>query len=169
MSERDRSRDRTDHIEAFDSTVQETYLWLKEIAAELGPEDRRLAYLALRGTLHALRDNLVIDESAQLAAQLPMLIRGIYFEGWDPSKTPARAHHREEFLERVGRAFARAAAPIGPEQAARAVFRVLSRRISAGEAEQVRQILPGEVRQLWPIGDVGPGLAKPTAAGVSGG
>jgi uncharacterized protein (DUF2267 family) len=70
----------TTKIEAFDTTVQKTNEWLRDISRELGDENRRHAYLALRGTLHAIRDFLPIEESAQLSAQLPMLVRGIYFE-----------------------------------------------------------------------------------------
>ncbi len=136
-------------LDVFDTTVQETNSWLQGIVDEMGWGDRQQAYLALRGTLHAVRDHLTVDEAAQLAAQLPLLIRGIYYDGWDPSRVPVRERHREEFLQRVAGAFDRFR-PVDPEQAARAVLRVLAARISAGEADDVRQMLPGAVRDLWP-------------------
>ncbi len=71
-------------LEVFDSTVQKTNIWLNDILEELHWEDRNKAYMALRTTLHALRDRLTLEEVAQFSAQLPMLIRGIYYEGWDP-------------------------------------------------------------------------------------
>jgi uncharacterized protein (DUF2267 family) len=134
--------------EVFQQTLQETNRWLKEIEQELGT-NRQRAYLALRGTLHALRDELVPDEAAQLSAQLPMLVRGIYFEGWDPSKTPVKERNREGFLKRVGKAFERTGG-VNPERAARAVFNVLNREMDPGELEQVRRTLPASVRALWP-------------------
>lgn len=137
-------------LDVFDATVQQSNEWLKEIGEELHTDNRREAYLALRGTLHALRDNLVVDEAADLAAQLPMLIRGVYYEGWDPSRTPVRDRSRDTFLERVGSAFERAKpSGIYPEPAARAVFSVLARHVSAGEIDDVRNALPGDVRALW--------------------
>ena len=144
----------TTNIEAFDTTVQKTNEWLRDTSRELGDENRRHAYLALRGTLHAVRDFLPLEESAQLSAQLPMLVRGIYFEGWNPSVTPTEDRSRENFLNHTGQALERALWNEGwrytPEQAARAVLGVLSERVSAGEIEQVRHVLPEAIREFWP-------------------
>lgn len=136
-------------LEVFDTTVQKTNSWLKDVMAELGWQDRQRAYLALRATLHALRDRLTVDEAAQLAAQLPMLVRGFYYEDWKPAGKPLRMRSREEFLARIEEEFARAA-PIDPEQVAHAVFAVLAARISKGEIQDVEQVLPAEIRDLWP-------------------
>ena len=72
-------------LEVFDETVHKTNIWLKEIAQVLGP-DRHRAYNALRAVLHCLRDRLTVDEAAQLGDQLPMLVRGIYYEAWHPAQ-----------------------------------------------------------------------------------
>lgn len=141
-------------VEALDTTVQKTNEWLRDIAIELGVDNRRHAYLALRGTLHAIRDFLPLDESAQLSAQLPMLVRGIYFEGWNPATPAEQDRSREGFLRRVEASLERAVwneeYPIDTEEAARAVLRVLSDRISPGEMDQVRHVMPERVRELWP-------------------
>ncbi len=140
-------------VEALDTTIQKTHEWLRDIGIELGDENPRHAYLALRGTLHAIRDFLPLEESAQLSAQLPMLIRGIYFEGWDPSRTPEKDRTRESFLGRTEQALARAMfneeLPLDSEEATRAVLRVLDSRVSKGEMEQVRHVMPARVRELW--------------------
>ena len=107
------------------------------------------AYLALRVTLHTLRDRLTVEEVAQLGAQLPMLIRGFYYEGWDPTGKPLKERHKEEFLARIEEQFS------GDDQAdakqvARAVFSVLSDRVTEGEIEDVKHVLPAELRELWP-------------------
>lgn len=68
-------------LEVFDATTQKTNEWLDEIMFELALEERHTAYAALRGTLHALRDRLPLEETAHLGAQLPMLVRGFYYEG----------------------------------------------------------------------------------------
>lgn len=140
-------------IEALDTTLQKTYEWLHDIRVEIGIENRH-AYLALRGTLHAIRDFLPLDESAQFAAQLPMVVRGLYFEGWDPSRTPEPDRTREAFLRRVETELEHAMwdeeYPIDAEAAARAVLRILSDRISGGEMLQVARAMPKPVREFWP-------------------
>ena len=44
--------------------------------------DRRSAYRALRSVLHVLRDRLTPEQAVHLGAQLPLLVRGIFYDGW---------------------------------------------------------------------------------------
>ena len=138
---------RTDRASIIDHSVETTHIWLNELAAELGTEDRRYAYRVLRAVLHAVRDRLTVDEAAQLAAQLPELIRGIYYEGWDPSRTPAHYHGSKPFLDRIA-SEALLAGDSEASYAAEAVMDVLRHHISAGEFEQVLGMLPPRVRAV---------------------
>jgi uncharacterized protein (DUF2267 family) len=140
---------RTGATHVFDEALQKANLWIKEVETELGWEDARRAHGALRSTLHALRDRLTVSEAAELGAQLPTLIRGIYFEGWRPAGKPLKERHRKEFLAHIEQAF-RSDFAVEPERVARAVFRVLSHHVSAGEMEDVALILPAELRDLMP-------------------
>lgn len=137
-------------LEVFDQTLQKTNLWLKEIMAHLGP-DRQRAYHALRAVLHTLRDRLTVEEAAHLSAQLPLLIRGIYFEGWHPAHKPTRERTKEEFLEQVASRL-QGIEPMNPEAATRAVLEVLARNVDAAEAAHVKQMLPKSLHGLWPAG-----------------
>lgn len=137
-------------LEIFDTTLQKTHIWLNDVMQELGWEDERhRAYLALRTVLHALRDRLTLEEAVDLGAQLPMLIRGFYYEGWTPHRVPHRERHKEEFLAHVQQVF-RNDPSMDPEQIVRGVFRVLARRITEGEIADVKHLLPAELRNLWP-------------------
>jgi uncharacterized protein (DUF2267 family) len=136
-------------LELFDATLQKTDQWLGHLMRLLPTDDRHVAYLALRATLHALRDRLTVDEVAQLGAQLPMLIRGFYYEGWDPTGKPLSIRHREQFLDRITTELA-FADDTDPEDIARAVFTLLVQRISDGEIEDVKHVLPVDIRDLWP-------------------
>jgi uncharacterized protein (DUF2267 family) len=138
----------TTSLDVFDRTLQKTNMWLNQIMDIMGWDDRHAAYTAMRATLHALRDRLTVQEAAQLAAQLPMLIRGIYFEGWNPAHTPVPERHLDQFLARIEREF-HSGYQVDPEKVARAVFRVLAARVTEGEISDVEQVLPAEVRALW--------------------
>ncbi|HEX9443299.1 MAG TPA: DUF2267 domain-containing protein [Candidatus Binatia bacterium] len=136
-------------LEVFDTTVHKTNNWLNAVSRELGEEDKHKAYLAMRATLHALRDRLTVEEAAHLGAQLPMLMRGFYYEGWDPTGKPLKERHKEQFLARIERQFKEGDCA-DAERIARASFAVLERRISDGEIEDIRHVLPEDIRELWP-------------------
>jgi uncharacterized protein (DUF2267 family) len=129
----------------FTTTVDKTNRVLHEIEHALGwPRERRnQSYAALRGVLHALRDRLTVEEAAQLGAQLPTLVRGIYYEGWDPTRVPVKMH-REEFLRRVRQEF-----PYdvdgGIEQVPRTVLAALRRHITDGEWADVKSTMPKDL------------------------
>lgn len=77
-------------VSVIDRTVAKTYEWLERLCRELETDDRQHAYMTLRAVLHAMRDRIGPEVSVHLAAQLPLLVRGIFYEGWDPSRTPQR-------------------------------------------------------------------------------
>lgn len=135
-------------LSAFDSTIHTTNVWLQDLMDYLGT-DRQRAYLALRAVLHALRDRLTVEEAADLAAQLPMLVRGFYYEGWHPHGKPLKERTREEFLALVAGAFQDDPC-VDLEGVVRAVFQVLARHLSAGEIEDIKSSLPAAIRALWP-------------------
>jgi uncharacterized protein (DUF2267 family) len=136
-------------IPPIETTVHTTNAWLKELVEELGWEDRERAFHALRTVLHALRDRLTVAEAVDLGAQLPTLIRGVYYEGWTPNRKPAKERRREEFLAHIAAAF-RGHSEIFPEEVAWAVFKVLERHVSAGEIGDIKHVLPAPIRSLWP-------------------
>ena len=137
----------TTHADIIERNVEKTNLWLKDLADELETDDRQAAYRALRAFLHAVRDRLTVDEAAQLAAQLPDLIRGIYYEGWVPSKTPLTYRSLDEFLRRVSEE-AVLAGETEASYAATAAARVLHRHVSEGEIEDVLGMLPKGLRSV---------------------
>lgn len=136
-------------VHGFDRTLQETHRWLNEIEAEMNHPSDKMAYHALRGVLGAIRDRLPTDDLFGLSAQLPMLIRGILFEGYQPAGKPDK-FHREEFLARVN-AELQQAGGANPEKATRAVFRVMTRHLSNGEMEKIHHAMPQDLRRL--LGD----------------
>jgi uncharacterized protein (DUF2267 family) len=136
-------------LHGVDHAIHSLHEWVNELRDLTGFEDDRRVYRLSRATLRALRDWLDVNEAAQLGAQLPLFIRRIYYEGWRPAATPVSERRKEDFFARVEEAFK--PDPIdGPEEVITCVFRLLSRRISGGEIEDVRLKLPGELGELWP-------------------
>jgi uncharacterized protein (DUF2267 family) len=136
-------------IAVLDGAAGVTSAWLNELEQLSHLDDRHQAYRLLRATLHALRDWLNADEAADLGAQLPILIRGLYYEGWNPSATPVHPRTKDDFVQAIQSAFA--ADPMrSPEHGVRAVFSLLNRHISAGQVEQMRNALQKPLRDLWP-------------------
>jgi uncharacterized protein (DUF2267 family) len=138
----------TTGLDVFDRTVQESNLWLKSIEERLQLGDRHVAYVALRAVLHALRDRIGAENAVHLGAQLPMLIRGLYYEGWRMSQ-PTKERHVAQFLDRV-RSEVRGAPMVDPEAAVRSVFDVMWDKLDPGEVGKLVDLLPAELRALWP-------------------
>lgn len=136
-------------IEALNSTVEKTHLWLRELA-EIGPFwGEEQAYTALRAVLHALRDRLTVEQAAHLGAQLPLLIRGIFYEGWRPARTPLRVRSEEDFLAQVAGELGHNT-EVDPGAGVRSVFKLLTHRIGRGEIGKVIGALPTPLKALWP-------------------
>ena len=112
--------------------------------------DERRAHAALRAVLHALRDCLPLQEIAQFSAQLPTFIRGLYYEGWSPTHTQLRKRDAESFLAQIRAGFEKTRPAVDARTISRAVFRVIQERISQGEVEHIKSLLPARIRQFWP-------------------
>jgi uncharacterized protein (DUF2267 family) len=134
-------------VDSIERTVHKTNEWIADLEHELGIDDPAYAWRSLRAFLQVLRDRLTIDEGAHLAAELPQLLRGAFYEGFDPGHQPERIRDRHAFLERL----ANQAHLDDRDEAARvaaAAMRVLRRRIASGAVDDVLAQLPSEIRQV---------------------
>jgi uncharacterized protein (DUF2267 family) len=134
-------------LDVFDRTLETTHIWLNEICSDLGP-DKQVAWKVLSTVLHKLRDRLTVNLAAHLGAQLPLLIRGVYYDQYEPVHMPSELRSRGDFIADVAD-WLSDTRPVDPEEAVRSVFRVLSRHISEGQVTKVRDALPKSLRQLW--------------------
>lgn len=133
-------------LEVFDKTLQTTNIWLKEIMSELGP-DRQLAWKVLSVVLHKLRDRIPIELSSHLGAELPLLVRGVYYDQYEPTLQPTD-YDLDEFVEEVSEWLADIR-PVDSKDAIQAVFAVLSRHIPSGQINKVQNALPQDLRAFW--------------------
>jgi len=151
----------TTGLEVFDKTVQTTNIWLDEIMERIGP-DRHIAWHILGTVLRTLRDRLPLDDAAHLGAQLPLLVRGLYYDQWHSPSAIHKERHQEEFLARIQEGL-RDTRPVNVQEAVRTVFAVLAKHIAKGQADKTARVLPAEIRSLWPASataDSEPGAAS---------
>lgn len=86
-------------LKAFAHAEQTAQAWLSAVAARLGTSDLEFTYRVLRAWLHATRDRLTVDGAAHFASQLPELLRGVFYDGWAPSRVPVK-FDAAEYIER---------------------------------------------------------------------
>ncbi len=137
----------TTRVDIIDRSVEQANVWINDVADEFGTADCHQAYRVLRAFLHVLRDHLSVDVAAKLAAQLPIFVRGVFYEGWDPSRTPEHARDVETFLWRIA-IEAGLSGETEASIAASAASRVLRHHVSAGEGDKLLHALPQHVREL---------------------
>jgi uncharacterized protein (DUF2267 family) len=133
---------------SIDKSTQKTKEWLHNIQDELGWEDENMVYIATRSVLQTLRDRLPIEEAIELGDELPMVMKGMYYEGYSTRRKPDKLKNREEFFRRVQEKSSNT--PIKSEEATKAVFHQLERKLGGGgEIDQVKGNLPKDLQRLW--------------------
>ncbi|MCH8686045.1 DUF2267 domain-containing protein [Pedomonas mirosovicensis] len=156
----------TTGLDVFDKTLQTTHIWLNDIGEIVGPDKQR-CYHALRAVLTTLRDRLTVDQSAHLAAELPILVRGVFYDGYRPSDAPSAIRSQDEFVSVVAQRFGNIG-PVSPRTSSIAVFKTLQRHLPQPMIEKVKGSLPQEIRVLFDVEpDTGPGAHQDTAASRS--
>lgn len=137
----------TSSFDLLDKTTQKTNEVLRFIEEKYGWVDRRnQAYAALRAVLHVLRDRLPIELAAKLGAQFPTFIRGVYYEGWNPSKVPIKMD-REEFLAAIRNQLVFSFEG-SLEELVRTVITAIKKTIDPAELEKISNIFPEDLKNL---------------------
>lgn len=134
-------------IDIVDHNIKTINTWLKDISEELDGIGEEEAWSRLKAVLQTLRDRITVNETADFAAQLPIIVRGLYFEGWSPAETPHKWRNRDEYLS----AFTQKLEGTGDGEATlKAVLKVIDRHLDSNELNRVKEMHPKEVWDLWP-------------------
>ena len=139
------------NVAQLSHAVQQTQEWLKDLASRPPFEVEEQAYSYLRAVLHALRDRLTVDQAAHFSAQLPMLVRGVYWEGWRPVLAPNDFKTQQEFFDHVQSSLGPALGASRADLAAgtQTVLDFLVERVDPGEMRHVVSSLPKHIRELF--------------------
>ena len=134
-------------LDVFDKTLQTANHWLNEIMETIGP-DRKLAWKALSVVLHKIRDRVPVELAAHLGAELPLLVRGVYYDQFEPAKQPTAWRNLQEFSDEVAERLSDAR-PVNVREAIQAVFATLSRNVPSGQIRKIQEALPKDIRAAW--------------------
>jgi len=138
----------TTGLDIFDTTIEKSNKILKLIEKAMGWENRRnQSYLALRSVLHALRDRLPVDEAVNFSSQLPLILKGVYYDGWDPMAVPIKMH-KEEFLKYIGNEF-KFDVDGGIEKMTKIVLEEIFKSIDPDEANKIIASLPRDIANMF--------------------
>ncbi len=139
----------SERVESLDHSVQIAHEWINELDSALGWGNKHRAYRLLGAVLQTLRDCLPVAQAAHLSAQLPLVLRGVFFEHWQPAAEHPHHWDLDRFFAKIDSFFARD--PIEDvADAVSEVFYILENRISSGEINKLIGCLPAELQTLWP-------------------
>jgi uncharacterized protein (DUF2267 family) len=133
-------------LEVFDKSIQTTNIWLDEIMEDMGP-DRQLAWHLLGAVLRTMRDRLPAELAAHLGAQLPLIVRGAYYDQYKPEALPGKSRSQDEFLARIADEL-KFTRPVDTKEALQVVCSVLAKHVGDGQMTKVWDALPEEIRQV---------------------
>ena len=136
-------------LSVFDNAVADAHLWVNEVAGELELDEPRVALQVLRTVLHGLRDRMPNGVTAHLSAQLPLLIRGMFFENWQFREHPVHDRDLTGLFASVEGVLDEYGATVSAQDAVQAVCDVLGAHVSLGEWRKIGKILPKELARFW--------------------
>ena len=131
----------------IESSTQKTHEWVGSVAAATHLE-KRDAYKTLRAVLHTMRDRLPLNDAVHFAAQLPMFLRGLFYDGWEPAKVPVKMSSTE-FLQSVQQKIV-SDQVIDPLRITRGVLAVIMSFAGVGEMEKIKHCFPKDLQELLP-------------------
>ena len=137
-------------VPILEKNIHQTMTWIYAIEEECNWEEdnQKAAFAALRAVLHELRDLLPLENAIHLSAQLPLIIRGIFFENWSTRAEKFKIRKKEDLLVAVADELF-PYPDIDPEAAVKGVITVLQDKISDGEWNKIMSVLPRDLRVLF--------------------
>ncbi|WP_340105278.1 DUF2267 domain-containing protein [Rhodohalobacter sp. 8-1] len=137
-------------LKEFDRTVNTSEKWIIEVSEELGTDDYSKALQGFRATIHVLRDRVKVNDATNLGSQLPVLLAGYYYEGWNPAEVPVAHRNKKDFLDAVQLNIQNLSHSLDANECVPAVLSVLSKRISDGQMNKIKSNMPDDLLELWP-------------------
>lgn len=131
--------------------IEKVYEWLNEIEGRAGwlEPNHSKALAILRAVLQEIRDHIPINSLAHFSAQLPLVIKGMLFEGWNPEHNHIKQRKSEEFIAAVIERLPESYQYNDIDIEIDAVITTLANKIDYNEFEKLFKILPENIRKLF--------------------
>jgi uncharacterized protein (DUF2267 family) len=136
-------------IPVLEAALRDAQGWVVAAGQRINTRSSPVAFASLRATLHALRAQLDMRRAIEVGERLPLVMRAVFFDGWDPHDVPPPAASKDQFVRRVAADNGRTPR-IKAERAAKAALEVIFERLPAAVAARVVERLPEDLRELWP-------------------
>jgi uncharacterized protein (DUF2267 family) len=127
----------------YNHAIHRANVWLADVGDALGVRDHPYCHRMVRTWLHVLRDRLTVEAAVKFGQQLPELLRGAYYDGWEPSRVPMK-YNAAQYVQRFA-----TEALVPPDEVpgiAAAITDVITRHMSPGQVSEVLAALPGDLR-----------------------
>ncbi len=137
----------------FNQFAKEGNAFLKEFAKKINmPNDTDKAGRILSSILHGLREVITTEESLQLISQFPMFLKAVYVNKWTTRKK-VRVKTMTDFIDLIRELNGVTSLnDFESEEVAEnyihATFMMLRKYVSLGELEDIRTVLPKELKSI---------------------
>jgi uncharacterized protein (DUF2267 family) len=137
----------------FNQYAREGNAFLKDYAKKLNmPDDIDRAGRILSSILHGLREVITVEESLQLISQFPMFLKAVYVNRWTTRKKH-KVKNMTDFIDLIRELDGVTALhDFGSEEIAEnyinSTFMILRKYISLGELEDIRTVLPKDIKSI---------------------
>jgi uncharacterized protein (DUF2267 family) len=138
------------NILSLDRAIQNTISWLGDVQAELGWDSKDNTYKSTKAVMQTIRDRLTVEETVHFCANLPLVMKGMMMDGYNIANKPLKIRDLEEFYEQIQQNYDGTRRDIvNSSAAARAVIKVLCRRMGGGEMAKIGANMPEKIRRLF--------------------
>jgi uncharacterized protein (DUF2267 family) len=136
--------------------ADDAQVFLRQVAQELGNrDDIDHAARVTVAVLHTLREKISVEESIHLISQLPLILKGVYVDGWDIAhEFVSESNTLEAFYDEIREhALRTAERDFGNNQQTKknvtAVLKVMRNYVSEGEMNHIKQQMPKSIAVLF--------------------
>ncbi|MEX0646842.1 MAG: DUF2267 domain-containing protein [Balneolaceae bacterium] len=139
----------------FEKYLHEAHDYFNHLAAELDhPNEKKRVVIIWRAVMHVIRDRIHIAESLDLISPLPMVLKGLYVEGWKYHESPlydfetlAQMKTQVKALQnKYGEAEFDWSKPT--EEIISITLKSLGRYVPETQLEHIKNMLPDDVKQV---------------------